>query len=173
MRYTLIRSLMFIKLTACVMGISAVLHGTTVAFQCSISQPGHSPCESRCKYMVEVITKDLTSCRSVPVGPPALEQAGTIFCQRELMTIQGFAQCCKLVDRYSIRYFFMRASGNVLYQDIRNLCSATGEKICSMNLDHEITFHTLYPRALPRNNLPEISISSQISPTLFGKYWQI
>ena len=56
LRYTLIRSLMFIKLTACVMGISVVLHGTSVAFECSISQPGHSTCGSRCECMVGVIT---------------------------------------------------------------------------------------------------------------------
>ena len=34
----------------------------------------------------------------------------------------------------------MRTSGNVLYLSIRKFCSATGEKICSVNLHHEITF---------------------------------
>ena len=39
--------------------------------------------------------------------------------------------------------FLMRISRNILYLCIQKFCSADGEKICSVNLDQEITFLTL------------------------------
>ena len=56
LQHTTMPSLMFIKMTACVMCISAALHGMTVDLEHSISQPGHSLRESMCEYIVGVLT---------------------------------------------------------------------------------------------------------------------
>ena len=74
---------MFIRLTICVMCISTVLHGTTVALSAQFPQPGHSPCfKLSAKYCKLIVIHHLFSHahkrkRFVPMHPKIM------FCRRQ------------------------------------------------------------------------------------------
>ena len=102
LRYTLIRSLLFIKLMACVfvMFIFAVLHGTIVTLSAQFPSPGiafaRRGASTWWEYNLRPHESAAGRCRC---RPPASTHTGAIFCQRGLMTIEEFCtQCCKLVD---------------------------------------------------------------------------
>ena len=136
---------MFIKLTTSVICISAVLHGTIVALNAQFHSPRIALASRGASTWWESLPKTLrVGCRLVPAWTACAgaDRHGLLppwtYGDSRICT-----QCCKLVDRY--HHFLTHTSGNALYLCIRKFCSAADEKICSVNLDHEITFLTLNP----------------------------
>ena len=112
-------------MTACLMCISSVLDGTIVALSAQFPSPTGIALASRdvSTYMVSHNLRPHESaagrCRC---RPPALAQAGMIFCQRGLMTMEEFcAQCCRLVVIHRLfshahkRKYFVSAHSKILF----------------------------------------------------------
>ena len=126
------------------MCISAVLDGTIVALSAQFpSPPGIALVSRGVSHNLRPHESAASRCRCIP---PALAQAGIIVYQLRLMTVEELsARCCMLLD---IHHLFSHAlKRKYLYLLIRKFCYATGEKICSVNLDRGITFPTLPPSA--------------------------
>ena len=77
------------------------------------------------------------------------------------------AQCCRLVE--FIICFHMCISRNIVYLCIQKFCSATGEKICSVNIDHESTFLMLGP--ISKANAPQ-SMSDSLNQEPTQSLWR-